>query len=67
LTISLRALEQIQLKREAPLPARTNLVFGHLTLEGGTMRFAAIADVHGNLLALEAVLKESPPWASQRS
>jgi hypothetical protein len=57
LTISLRALAKMQLKRNAPLYSRQAIVVGH-PIKGWTMKFAAIADVHGNRVALEAVLAD---------
>jgi hypothetical protein len=39
------------------------------TMAGMTMRFAAIADVHGNYLALEAVIADirAQSWRAARS
>src|SRR4051812_17446437 len=47
----------MQLKPTSPLHSRMPVVVGQ-PIRGWTMKFAAIADVHGNCVALEAVLAD---------
>jgi hypothetical protein len=58
LTISLRAPQRVQPKANVSLFFPHEIVVGRPTGRVVSMRFAAIADVHGNRFALEAVLAD---------